>query len=94
MYSRNWNSLFGIAADYGLDVRGSIPGRVKIFLFSTASRRSPAPTKPPTQLTREALSPGVKRPGRKAGHSLLSSAEVKNTVAIPALPNTSAWRGA
>jgi hypothetical protein len=35
------------------------------------------------------LSPGVKRPGREADHSPLSSAEVKNGGAIPPLPHMS-----
>jgi hypothetical protein len=36
----------------------------------------------------------VKRPGRVAEHSLLSSADVKITGLIPSLPHTSSWRGA
>jgi hypothetical protein len=32
------------------------------------------------------ISPGVKRPGREADHSLPSSAKVKNGGAIPPLP--------
>jgi hypothetical protein len=30
----------GIAMSYGLHGRGSIPGRVKVFLFSTESRQA------------------------------------------------------
>jgi hypothetical protein len=37
---------------------------------------------------------GVKRPGREADHSFLSSAEVKNGGAIPPLADMSSWRGA
>jgi hypothetical protein len=36
---------------------------------------------------------GVKRPGRQADHSHLSSAEVKNDGAIPPLPHTSSCTG-
>jgi hypothetical protein len=36
------------------------------------------PTQPPIQWVTEAISLGVKRPGRKADHSPQSSAEVKN----------------
>jgi hypothetical protein len=39
-------------------------------------------------------SPGVKRPGRKAGHSPVSSAKVKKGAAIPPVPYMSPWRGA
>jgi hypothetical protein len=37
------------------------------------------PTQPPIQWVPGALTPGVKRPGREADHSLPTSAEVKNT---------------
>jgi hypothetical protein len=37
--------------------------------------------------------PGVKRLDREADHSLPPSAEVKNRVALRALPNISSWRG-
>jgi hypothetical protein len=49
-----------------------------IFFFSTASRTALAPTQPPIQWVRGALSLGVKRPGREADHSPPSSAEVRN----------------
>jgi hypothetical protein len=44
-----------------------------IFLFTTAF------TQPPVQWVPEALSLGVKRPGREADHSLQSGAKVKIT---------------
>jgi hypothetical protein len=40
------------------------------------------------------VSQEVKRPGRETDHSLQSSAEVKNSGAIPPLSHTSSWRGA
>jgi hypothetical protein len=40
------------------------------------------------------FSPGVKRPGREADHSLPSIAEVKNDGAIPPLPHMSSWHSA
>jgi hypothetical protein len=52
------------------------------------------PTQPPIQWVPEALSLGVKRPGREADHSPPSSAEVKKSGAIPPLRNTSSWRDA
>jgi hypothetical protein len=50
----------------------------RIFLLSTASRPALGPTQPRTQWIPGGLAPGVKRPGREADHSPLSSAEVKN----------------
>jgi hypothetical protein len=38
--------------------------------------------------------PGVKRPGREAGHSPPSNAEVKNGGTIPLLPHKSSWHSA
>jgi hypothetical protein len=48
-----------------------------IFLLTTASRTALGPTQPPIQWVQEALSLGVKRPGREADHSPPSSAKVK-----------------
>jgi hypothetical protein len=42
-------SSTGTATGYGLDDRGSIPRRGKIFLFSVASRPALRPTQPPVQ---------------------------------------------
>jgi hypothetical protein len=39
-----------------------------------------------------AVSPRVKRQGRDADHSPLTSAEIKKGGAIPLLPRTSSWR--
>jgi hypothetical protein len=55
----------GIATGYGLDGRGSIPSRGKIFLFSTASRPALGPIQPPIQWVQGTLSAGVKRPGAR-----------------------------
>jgi hypothetical protein len=49
-----------------------------ISVFITASRTVLELTQPPTQWVPGTLSLGVKRPGREAGHSSPSSAEVKN----------------
>jgi hypothetical protein len=73
-----------IATAYGLDDRGSVPGRGKIFLYSTASRPTLGPTQPPSQWVSGGVSPGVKRQGREA--SPPSRAKVKNCEAIPPLP--------
>jgi hypothetical protein len=79
---------------YGLDGWGLIPGKGKIFLFSTASRPALGHTRSPTQWVSEALSSGIKRPGHKADQSLPSSAEVKNDEAIILLLHMSSWHGA
>jgi hypothetical protein len=39
----------GVPTGYGLDSRGLIPGRDKMFLFSTTSRLILGPTQPPIQ---------------------------------------------
>jgi hypothetical protein len=70
----------GIATGYALDDRmiGSrFPAGLGIFLFDTVSRPVLGPTQPPIQWVPGALSLGVKRPGREAGHSPPSNAEVK-----------------
>jgi hypothetical protein len=74
------DSSVGITTGYGLDGRGSNPGRGKIFVFSKASRPALGTTQPPIQWV-----PGVKRPGREADRSAPSSAEIKNDGAIPPL---------
>jgi hypothetical protein len=61
----------------GWIIGGSSPGRDEIFLFTAASRLVLGPTQPPIQWAPEALSLGVKRPGREADHSPPSSAKVK-----------------
>jgi hypothetical protein len=67
----------GIVTGYGLDGRGSIPGRGKIFLFSIASRPVLRPTQPPIKWVPGAISLGVKRPGCEADHSPISLVEVE-----------------
>jgi hypothetical protein len=62
--------------------------RKGIFLFATASTSAQGPTQPPIHWVPEALSPGVKRPGREADNSPLSSADVKNAWGYDSLPHT------
>jgi hypothetical protein len=50
-----------------------------IFLLSKSSRPPLGPTQPPIRWASEVLSPEVKQPWREANHSLVTSAEVKNT---------------
>jgi hypothetical protein len=93
------DSAVGIATGYGLDGRGigvPSPGRGKISLFSTSSRPVPGPTEASTQWVPGDISPGVKRPGRKADHSPPSSAEVKKGGARPSPPphHMSSWYSA
>jgi hypothetical protein len=66
-----------------------------IVLFTTASRMALGPTQPPIQWEPGALSLGVKRPGRAAGHSPPSSAGVKECVKLHLhSPSAPSWRGA
>jgi hypothetical protein len=74
------NSAVGVATDYRLNYRG---GGVRVsvwarFFLSTSCRTVLGPTQPPIQWVAGALSSKIKRPRRKAGHSLPTSAEVKN----------------
>jgi hypothetical protein len=77
-----------IATSYGLDGPGSIPGRVKRIFPSLVSRPNRKLTQPLLQSVPGVLSQGLKRPGREADYSRASSAEVKNAVTIPPLPQT------
>jgi hypothetical protein len=55
------------------------PGRIKIFPFSTSSRKVLGPTEPPFKWVLGAFSPEVKRPERDVDHSPPTSAEFKKT---------------
>jgi hypothetical protein len=72
---RRWHSDWLRAGRPG--GRSSGPGRVKNFLLSTSSRPALVFTQPPIQWIPEALSSGVKRPGREAEVSPPASAKVK-----------------
>jgi hypothetical protein len=72
---------------YGLVGEGSIPCRGKFFLFSIAFRPALGHTQPLIQWLLGALSVGVQRPVRKAGHSPPCSVEFKNRGAIPPHPH-------
>jgi hypothetical protein len=57
-----------------------------IFLFTTSSRLALRPTQSPMQWVPGTLSLGLKRPGREANNSILSSAEVKNAWGYTSIP--------
>jgi hypothetical protein len=59
--------------------RSSSPGKGKIYLLSTMSRSVLGLVQPPIQLVPRVIFPWVKRPGREADQSPLTSAEVKDT---------------
>jgi hypothetical protein len=61
------------------------------FLFPTESRSILGPIQPPIRWVRRAISPEVKRQGREADHSPLSSVEIKKGGAIPPLPHICSW---
>jgi len=64
---------------YGLNGRGSIPGRGwETFLFVTTSRPALGPHPPSYAMGTGCSFPGVKRPEREADHSPPSIAKVKN----------------
>jgi hypothetical protein len=78
---------------YGLDDRGfESLQELGIFLFTPVSRSALRPTQPPIQWVSGALSLGVKRPSREAGHSPPSTAEIKNAWSYISAPNTPSWR--
>jgi hypothetical protein len=79
---------------YGLDGRGLIPGRVKIFLLSVVPRPALGPIQSLMQWIPAAISLGVKQPDREADHSPPSSVDVKNGGAIPPLLSMSSWLSA
>jgi hypothetical protein len=57
-----------------------------LFLFCTLLKLALGPTHPAIQWVREAVSPGVNRPGREAYHSSPSSSEVKNACTYTVTP--------
>jgi hypothetical protein len=77
-----------------LRAQSSSPGRVKNFLFSTASRPTLEPTQPPVQWVPRSLSLEVKQPELETDHSPPASAEVKKCGSIHPLPHTPSWRSA
>jgi hypothetical protein len=79
-HSRSRDSVIGIATGSGWPRgRGSSPGRVKNFLFSTSSRSTLGSTQPSMQCVLGALSTGVKRPGLESDLSPPVTAAVKKT---------------
>jgi hypothetical protein len=83
-----------IATGYGLDGRGSIPSRGKIFPFSTMSRPAPRSTQPPIHWVLGLFPPGVKQPERETDYSSPSSSEIKNGWAALPLHSMSSWHSA
>jgi hypothetical protein len=72
---------------YEMDSRSSIPNIGRRFFSSPQPpNRLWGPTQPPIRRVSGNVSPALKRREREAGHSLTSSAEVKNYGAIPPSP--------
>jgi hypothetical protein len=89
------DSSVGITTGYLLVGWGSIPGRGKIFLFSTASRPIPGSTQPPIHWVQWFWGGGgLKRPGRETDHSSQLGIEARFGGALAPFPHTSPWRGA
>jgi hypothetical protein len=80
-----------IGMDNGLDSRSSISGRARDFSLLHRVQVGSGPSQPPLQWVAGVLPPRVKRPGREAGYSPSYSAEVKNSGAIPPIPNKYSW---
>jgi hypothetical protein len=80
------NSVSAVTS-YELDGLDLIPCIAR--LFSTASRQNLGPIQPPIQWVLGALIFVAKLKRCEARHSPPSSAEFKNSEAIPLLPNTS-----
>jgi hypothetical protein len=92
-FAKSRDSSDSITMSYGLDGRGSIPGRGKIFLYSVESRSALGPTQPPIQWVSAALSPGAKRRGRGAAE-LTTHLHIFQRSGMRSLPHTSLWSGA
>jgi hypothetical protein len=84
---RSRDSSVGKATCCELEGWCSNPGRVKIFLFSTASSVHSSSY----LMGRGAISLEVKRPRHEDNHLPPSNAEVKNGGAILPLPHTPLW---
>jgi hypothetical protein len=92
-FTTSWWQRTSPATVYGLDGRGSIPDRGKIFLFPATLRPTLGSTQPPIQwVWGGVLHPGIKRPGRETDHSLPSSTVPKAELYLH-FPKFS-WRGA
>jgi hypothetical protein len=63
IWIRRRESSVGIAIGYGLDDRGSIPGKGRIFLFATTSRPPLGSTQHPTKWVTGVPSSGIKQLG-------------------------------
>jgi hypothetical protein len=82
-----WCSLLCLRTSYGLDDQGFESSQgLGIFLFTTVSTPALGPIQPPIRWVSGTLSLGIKRPGREADHSPLSSAEVKNAWSYTSTP--------
>jgi hypothetical protein len=68
-------------SDYAVCWTGGVrfQGRPRNFSLRHRFRPTLGPTQSPIQWVPGALSPEVKRPGREADHSPLSSADIKNS---------------
>jgi hypothetical protein len=72
-----------VATGYG---PGSIPGKGKIFVFSTTTRLDLGLVQPPIQWVPGTITPGLRRPRREADHSPPTSGEVKKTLIYKSTP--------
>jgi hypothetical protein len=85
-YSCLFSKSSGTALGYGLDDRGSSPGRDREFFPHHRVRQVLRPTQPPIQWVPGSPSLEKKQPGLEADHSLPSSTEFKNTLSYISTP--------
>jgi hypothetical protein len=89
---RSRDSVVGIATGCGLDDRGvGVRGPLGSNIFSTSSRPALGSTQPHIQWVPGTLSPGVRGQRREAGHSPVTSAEVKKMWIYKSTPRTPSW---
>jgi hypothetical protein len=80
------DSSVGIATDYGLGSRGSIPSRGKTFVSAPQSSERPWGRNSFLSSEYRGYFPGNKATGTKADQSYPSRTEVKNGTAITSTP--------
>jgi hypothetical protein len=90
----SWESSVGIEITTDWMARIQILTEARGFLYSTVSRLALGPAQPPIQWVQRALSLGIQWPGREDDHSPPSSAEVKNSGAIPPFSDMSSCHSA
>lgn len=85
-YVWTWRAVQCFVTCSGLDGQVLIPGKSKIFFYSTVPIPALGPTQPPIKLIEGNLSLWVRRPRYEAHHSPPFNVEARNIGAIPPFP--------